>query len=72
MPDDDPKGGTSLKRLLAPQRIAFIGGQWADAAAAAAQAIGYDGEVWRVHPSRQSSAQRPYFRSVDELPQAPD
>ena len=62
----------ALRRLLAPRHIALIGGQWADAAAAAARAIGYAGEVWRVHPSRPSSAQRRYFRSVDELPEAPD
>ena len=62
----------ALRRLLAPRHIALIGGQWADAAAAAAHAIGYAGEVWRVHPSRPSSAQSRYFRSVDELPEAPD
>jgi acyl-CoA synthetase (NDP forming) len=72
MPDDDPNGAATLKRLLAPQHIALIGGQWADAAAAAAKAIGYSGEVWRVHPSRPSTAESRYFRSVDELPQAPD
>lgn len=63
---------TSLKRLLSPRHIALIGGQWADAAAAAAHAIGYGGEIWRVHPSRPSSGQNAYFRSVDELPEAPD
>jgi acetyl-CoA synthetase len=72
MPDDDPKGVAALQRLLAPRHIALIGGQWADAAAAAAQAIGYTGEVWRVHRSRPSSAESHYFRSVDELPVAPD
>lgn len=72
MPDDAPKAAASLQRLLAPRRIALIGGQWADAAAAAAQAIGYTGEVWRVHPSRPSTGERRYFRSVDELPEAPD
>jgi acetate---CoA ligase (ADP-forming) len=72
MPDDDPKGAAALQRLLAPRHIALVGGQWADAAAAAAQAIGYTGEVWRVHPSRSSSAESRYFRSVDELPAAPD
>ncbi|MGA7539370.1 MAG: CoA-binding protein, partial [Steroidobacteraceae bacterium] len=62
----------ALRRLLSPRHIALIGGEWADAAAAAAHAIGYAGEVWRVHPSRPSSAQSHYFRSVDELPEAPD
>lgn len=69
---DEAKRTASLQRLLAPRHIALIGGQWADAAAAATQAIGYTGEVWRVHPSRPSTAERHYFRSVDELPQAPD
>lgn len=72
MPDDDPKGAAALQRLLAPRHIALVGGQWADAAAAAAQTIGYTGEVWRVHPSRSSGAANRYFRSVDELPGAPD
>lgn len=72
MTDDDPQGAAALKRLLAPRHIALVGGQWADAAAAAAQTIGYTGEVWRVHPTRSSDAENRYFRSVDELPAAPD
>ncbi len=62
----------SLQRLLAPRSIALIGGAWADAAATASRVIGYTGQVWHVHPSRPSSPDQPYFRSVDELPQAPD
>ena len=62
----------ALERLLAPRSIALIGGTWADAALAASRAIGYTGEVWRIHPTRVSSAQQHYFRSVDELPAAPD
>ena len=69
---DGPNGAAALQRLLAPRHIALIGGQWADAAAAAAQTIGYTGEVWRVHPNRSSGAEGRYFRSVDELPAAPD
>ena len=72
MAGQDPKGAASLQRLLAPRHIALVGGQWADAAAAATQAIGYTGKVWRVHPNRPSTSQRHYFRSVDELPEAPD
>jgi acetyl-CoA synthetase len=62
----------SLQRLLAPRSIALIGGAWADAAAAASRVIGYSGTLWRVHPSRSSSPEQQYFRSVDELPAAPD
>src|SRR5580700_10148191 len=63
---------TAMQRLLAPRSIAMIGGAWADAAVAASRAIGYDGKLWRIHPHRPSSPETPYFRSVDELPAAPD
>jgi acetate---CoA ligase (ADP-forming) len=72
MSNDGRTGATALRRLLSPRHLALIGGQWADAAAAAARAIGFAGPVWRVHPSRPSRGQDVYFRSVDELPEAPD
>ena len=62
----------ALQRLLAPRSVALIGGAWADAALAASRVIGYAGEVWRIHPTRPSSDAQRYFRSVDELPAAPD
>ncbi|HVW69648.1 MAG TPA: acetate--CoA ligase family protein [Steroidobacteraceae bacterium] len=63
---------SSIQRLLAPRSIALLGGAWADAVAAASQAIGYRGEIWRVHPKRPSTPETPYFRSIDELPGSPD
>jgi len=63
---------SNLQRLLAPRSVALVGGTWADAAQAASCVLGYTGEVWRVHPTRVSSAAQRYFRSVDELPSAPD
>lgn len=63
---------SALRRLLAPRSLALVGGAWADAALQASRAIGYQGSVWRVHPSRPASAGSHYFRSVDELPAAPD
>jgi acetyl-CoA synthetase len=63
---------SGLQRLLAPRSIALIGGAWADAALAAGRAIGFTGELWRIHPTRDSSPAQRYFRSVDELPAAPD
>jgi acyl-CoA synthetase (NDP forming) len=62
-----------IKRLIAPRSIALIGaGAWTDAVAAGGVAIGYPGTVWRVHPTRKSTAQTTYYRSVAELPAAPD
>ncbi|HTC43514.1 MAG TPA: acetate--CoA ligase family protein [Steroidobacteraceae bacterium] len=62
----------SLKRLLAPRSLALIGGAWTDAVLEACRVIGYAGEIWRIHPIRESSAAQHYYRSVDELPAAPD
>ncbi len=62
-----------LQRLLVPRTVALIGsGAWTDAVAAGAQTLGFSGEVWRVHPTRQSHDGVRYFRSVDELPAGPD
>ena len=63
---------SAIKRLLAPRSIALLGGAWADAVAAASRAIGYTGELWRVHPKRPSTPETTYFRSIDELPGSPD
>ena len=62
----------AMQRLLAPRSIALIGGAWADAVHAASRAIGYTGEIWRIHPQRPSGAAQQYFRSVAELPAVPD
>lgn len=63
----------TLQRLLVPRTIALIGsGAWTDAVAAGARALGYPGEVWRVHPTRSSQPDVRYFRSVEELPAGPD
>jgi acetyl-CoA synthetase len=64
--------GGRLQRLLAPRSVALIGGTWADAVLAATRVIGYTGEVWRIHPTRPSSPTQRFFRTVDELPAAPD
>ena len=61
-----------IQRLLAPRSVALVGGAWADAVAAASRAIGYAGEIWHIHPKRPSTAEKTYYRSVDELPDSPD
>ncbi len=64
---------TDIRRLIAPRSIALIGaGAWTDAVAAGNAAIGYSGKIWRVHPSRISTAATAYYRSIDELPGTPD
>ena len=61
-----------IERLLAPRSIALVGGAWADAVANASRAIGFSGELWRVHPTRSSTSDITYYRSIDELPGSPD
>lgn len=61
-----------LKRLLAPRTIALFGSGWTDAVDASGKVIGFRGEVWRIHPKRPSTADVKYYRSIDELPGAPD
>jgi acetyl-CoA synthetase len=62
-----------IQRLIAPRSIALIGaGAWTDAVAAGNLAIGYRGTVWRVHPTRASTSTTTYYRSVADLPEAPD
>jgi len=63
---------SAIRRLLSPASVALIGGNWADHVAVASRTIGFRGELWRVHPTRPSSADQHYFSSVDELPAAPD
>ena len=61
-----------LKRLLAPRTVALLGSGWADAVDVSGKVIGFRGEVWRIHPKRPSTAEVKYYRSIDELPGAPD
>jgi acetate---CoA ligase (ADP-forming) len=64
---------TDIRRLIAPRSIAVVGaGAWTDAVAAGNAAIGYSGTIWRVHPSRPSTAGTTYYRSIAELPGVPD
>ena len=62
-----------IQRLIAPRSIALIGATaWTDAVAAGNRAVGYTGVIRRVHPTRPSTAATTYYRSVADLPEAPD
>ncbi len=61
-----------LFRLIRPRSIAVIGGREAERVAEQCDRMGFEGDVWPVHPSRGSVAGRAAFRSVAELPVAPD
>src|ERR1700723_1843380 len=62
-----------IHRLIAPRTIVLIGaGAWTDAVAAGNLAIGHSGALWRVHPSRASTATTTVYPSIADLPGVPD
>ncbi|MFO1035751.1 MAG: acetate--CoA ligase family protein [Geminicoccaceae bacterium] len=61
-----------LRRLLHPRSIAVFGGKEAEAVVHACDGMGYAGEVWPVHPRKTEVLGRRCYRSVADLPGAPD
>ena len=61
-----------LDRLLRPNSIAVLGGDWAKAVILSSREVGYQGEIWPVHPHHEDVAGIKAYRSVDDLPSAPD
>lgn len=61
-----------LTRLLRPESIAVVGGQWAAAVIEQCRALGFTGPIWPVHPEHQTLAGEACFRHVDQLPTGPD
>ena len=72
--DREPGSGPrrNLNRLLEPRTIAVIGGEPAEGAIRQSDRLGFDGDIWPVHPTRQSMAGRPVYRSLGDLPGTPD
>ncbi len=62
----------NLARLLRPRSIAVLGGGWAANVVAQCAKMGFDGEVWPVHPSKPEIGGAPAFPSLAALPSAPD
>ena len=62
----------NLQRLLSPRSIAFVGGGIAEMAIRRSLELGYDGEIWPVHPTRSEVAGFNCYSGVADLPQSPD
>jgi len=62
----------ALRRLLSPRHIAVFGGASAHEAVRQCKALGFEGPIWPVHPTRQEMDGLPCFASVQDLPEAPD
>ncbi|TSD84020.1 acetate--CoA ligase family protein [Mycobacterium sp. KBS0706] len=61
-----------LSRLLRPRSIAVVGGKPAAEVIRQSRRMGFAGEIWPVHPQHDMVEGLPAFRSVAELPGAPD
>jgi len=61
-----------LDRLLRPQTIAVFGGREARRVIEQCDRMGFAGEIWPVHPKLDDVLGRPCYRSVSDLPSAPD
>ena len=61
-----------FSRLLNPKTIAVVGGSWASAVIEQSERMGFEGEIWPVHPSHAEVRGRQAFPSIDALPAAPD
>ena len=59
---------TSLDRFFRPKTVAVIGGVEAERVAEQLDLLGYQGEVWPVHPTRTQMAGRPVSAALSDLP----
>ncbi len=63
---------SSLGRLLDPRSIAVVGGAAAEGVIRQCALLGYAGELWPVHPTREQVGGLKAYRSVADLPGVPD
>ncbi|WP_315982175.1 CoA-binding protein [Aliamphritea spongicola] len=59
-------------RLLKPRSIVVFGGAGARYAIVESQKLGFDGEIWAVHPSHSEMAGVKCYPSIADLPGVPD
>ena len=61
-----------LERVLRPKSIAAIGGLQAGRVVEQCRLMGFEGEIWPVHPTKAEVHGIPAFKSVKDLPGSPD
>lgn len=61
-----------LRRMLKPRHIAVAGGRLAAVIIRECDRIGYSGPIWPIHPEKDEIAGHKAYRSVEDLPEAPD
>jgi acyl-CoA synthetase (NDP forming) len=69
----DLQSHNKLQRLFRPRSIAVVGGgPWGANVIEKCREIGYQGEIWPVHPTKDQIAGFKTFARVADLPGAPD
>lgn len=71
-PDDGDRMTERFERVLNPRSIAVFGGAQAQEVILQSDRMGYEGEIWPVHPSKDEIQGRAVYRSVADLPGSPD
>ena len=61
-----------LTRLFNPKSIAVFGGAAAELVVTESRKLGFEGELWPVHPKRHQIGGEPCVRSIGDLPGIPD
>jgi acyl-CoA synthetase (NDP forming) len=62
----------SFERFLNPRSIAVFGGAQAQETIRQSDRMGYEGEIWPVHPKKSEILGRRAYGSVEDLPESPD
>ena len=63
----------ALTRLMQPTSIAVIGGgAWCEQVILQSVKMGFRGDIWPVHPKAEQLGGFPAFKSLADLPRAPD
>jgi len=63
---------STFERFLKPNSIAAFGGANAAEVIRQSDLMGYEGEIWPVHPKKTEILGRKVYRSVADLPGSPD
>ena len=61
-----------LERMLRPKSIAVFGGHWAANVVEQCRLMGFEGDIWPVHPHKDEVHGIKAWRSVEALPGSPD
>jgi acetate---CoA ligase (ADP-forming) len=62
----------NLSRLLRPRSVAVLGSGWAENVISQCRKMDFCGPIWPVHPTRETVGGVAAFRSLSDLPTAPD